>query len=133
MVGNYEVNNYYLFYTWGMAGFSRGQNVPLHSVLHQLGASTNSNKMLYRLITVACTGLLSAAELICFRTLAVSCIALQLTKSLSLGSLHLIWILYRLLESLIIPGVKAAQARLYQGILWPEPFYTPGILWPEEV
>jgi len=31
-----------------MAGFSRGQGVPLHRGLHQLGASTNSNKMLYR-------------------------------------------------------------------------------------
>jgi len=42
-----------------MAGFSRGQGVPLHWGLHQLGASTNPNKMLYRLITVACTGLLA--------------------------------------------------------------------------
>jgi len=39
-----------------MAGFSRGQGMPLHWGFHQLGASTNSNKMLYRLITVACTG-----------------------------------------------------------------------------
>jgi len=35
-----------------MAGFSRGQGVSLHRGLHQLGASTDSNKMLYRLITV---------------------------------------------------------------------------------
>ena len=44
-----------------MAGFCRGQGVPLHRGLHQLGASTNSNKMLYRLglITVACTGVLA--------------------------------------------------------------------------
>jgi len=44
-----------------MARFSRGQGVPLHMGLYQLGASTNSNKMLYRLIliTVACTGLLA--------------------------------------------------------------------------
>jgi len=42
-----------------MAGFSRGQGVPLHRGLHQLGPSTDSNKMLYRLITVACTGLLA--------------------------------------------------------------------------
>jgi len=42
-----------------MAGFSRGQGVPLHRGLHQLGASTNSSNMLYRLITVACTGLLA--------------------------------------------------------------------------
>ena len=28
----------------GMAGFSRGQGVPLHRGLHQLGASTNPNK-----------------------------------------------------------------------------------------
>ena len=35
---------------WGMAGFSRGQGVPLHRGLHQLVASTNPNKlMLYRL------------------------------------------------------------------------------------
>jgi len=26
-----------------MAGFSRGQGVPLHRGIHQLGASTNSN------------------------------------------------------------------------------------------
>jgi len=38
-----------------MAGFSRGQSVPLHRGLHQLGDSTNSNKKLYRLVTVACT------------------------------------------------------------------------------
>jgi len=36
-----------------MTGFSRGQGVPLHRGLHQLGANTNFNKMLYRLITVA--------------------------------------------------------------------------------
>jgi len=41
-----------------MAEFNRGQGVPLHRGLHQLRASTNSNKMLYRLVTVACTGLL---------------------------------------------------------------------------
>ena len=35
-----------------MAGFSRGQNVSLHRGLHQLWASTNSNKTLYRLITI---------------------------------------------------------------------------------
>jgi len=33
-----------------MAGFSSGQDVPLHRGLHQLWASTNSNKMRYRLI-----------------------------------------------------------------------------------
>jgi len=38
-----------------MAGFSRGQGVVLHRGLRQLGAFTNSNKMLYRLITVACS------------------------------------------------------------------------------
>jgi len=42
-----------------MAGFCCGQGVPLHRGLHQLGASTNSSNMLYRLITVACTGLLA--------------------------------------------------------------------------
>src|SRR6218665_2023837 len=97
-----------------MTGFSRGQGLPLHRGsqlprgLHHLGASTNSNKMLSRLITFACTG-----ELICFRTLAVAYIHLQLTKSLSIVSLHLIWTLDRFLPALIINGVKAAQARLY--------------------
>src|SRR6218665_1890625 len=33
----------------------------------------------------------------------------------------------RLLAALIIPGVKAAHARLYSGILWPGPIYTSGI------
>jgi len=42
-----------------VAGFSCGQGVALHKGLHQLGAFTNSNKMLYRLITVACTSLLA--------------------------------------------------------------------------
>jgi len=42
-----------------MAGFSRRQGVPLDRGFHQLRASTNSNKMLHRLITVACTGLLT--------------------------------------------------------------------------
>src|SRR6218665_3406908 len=35
----------------------------------------------------------------------------------------------RLLAALIIPEIKAAQARLYPGILWPRPIYTPGILY----
>jgi len=43
----------------GMTGFSRGQGVPLHRGLNQLGASTNSSNMLDRLIAVACTGLLA--------------------------------------------------------------------------
>ena len=42
-----------------MTGVSRGQGMPLHRGLHQLEASTNSNKMLRRLITVACTGFLA--------------------------------------------------------------------------
>src|SRR6218665_188134 len=42
-----------------MTGFSRGHGVPLHRGPHQLGASTNSSNMLYRLTTVACTGLLT--------------------------------------------------------------------------
>ena len=41
-----------------MPGLGRGQGVPLHRGLHQLGASTNPNKMLYRLI-IACTGLIA--------------------------------------------------------------------------
>jgi len=36
----------------------------------------------------------SAAELICLRTLAVAYIHLQLTNSLSIVNLHLIWIGY---------------------------------------
>src|SRR6218665_469857 len=91
MVGNYEVNNYYLLNNWGMAGFSRGQNVPLHRGLHQLGASTNSNKILYRLITSRVHRPPGAAELIDFRTLIVAYIPLQLTKILSIVSLQSIW------------------------------------------
>jgi len=41
---------------WGMTGCSRGQGVPLHRGLQQ-GAPANSNKLRYRFITVACTGL----------------------------------------------------------------------------
>src|SRR6218665_3297094 len=55
MVEKYKININLIIYNWGMTGFSRGQGVPLHWGLHQLGASTNSNKMLHRLITVACT------------------------------------------------------------------------------
>src|SRR6218665_2559822 len=107
-----------------MAGFSRGQGLPLHRGLHHLGTSTNSNKMLPRLIAVACK-----AELICFRTLAVAYIHLQLTKNLSIVSFA--FNLDRFLPALIINGVKAAQARLYPGILWPGPIYTRSILSPE--
>src|SRR6218665_2947343 len=102
----------------------------MHRGLHQLGPSTNSNKMLYRLITVACTlhRPPSAAELICFRTLVVAYIPLQLTwHSQSAFNLD------RLLAALIIPGVKAAQTRLYPGILWPGLIYIRRILWPEGV
>ena len=43
-----------------MAGFSRGQGVPRTALgPPPARASTNPNKMLYRLITVACTGLLA--------------------------------------------------------------------------
>src|SRR6218665_894492 len=110
-----------------MSGFSLGQGVPLHRGLHQLGASTNSNQMLYRLIRAYSRVHRppSAAEFICFRTLAVAYIPLQLTKSLSIVSLHLIWT-ELLLAALIIYRVKAAQARLYPGILWSGPIYTPG-------
>jgi len=73
-----------------MAGFSRGQGVPLHRGHHQLRASTNFNKMLYRLQSHA-HRTPKAAEFICFRTLAVAYIPLKLTKSLSIVSLHLIW------------------------------------------
>jgi len=33
-----------------MARFSRGPGVPLHKGLHQLGASTKSNKIFYTLL-----------------------------------------------------------------------------------
>src|SRR6218665_2831934 len=110
-----------------MTGFSRGQNVPLHRGLHQLGTSTNSNKMLYRLITVACTPP-GEAELIGFRRLIVAFIPLQLTKSLSIVTSQSAFHLGRLLGALIIPEIKAAQARLYPGILCPRPIYTPGYI-----
>src|SRR6218665_2818690 len=35
-----------------------------------------------------------------------------------------------LLPARNVPGDKADWSRLYQGILWPGPIYTPGILWP---
>src|SRR6218665_151018 len=40
----YQNVNINLIYNCVMAGFSRGQGVPLHSGLHQLGAYTNPNK-----------------------------------------------------------------------------------------
>jgi len=98
-----------------MAGLSRDQGVPLHRGLHQLGASTNSNKLLYRLSRVH----RPPASWFCFRTLAVAYSPLQLTKSLSIVTMYLIWTGYSQ------TWVKAAQARLYPGILWPEPIYTP--------
>src|SRR6218665_662293 len=117
-----------------MAGFSRGQGVPLHRGLHQLGASTNSNKMLCRLIKVACTGLLCAAELICFRTLAVSCIALQLTKSLSIvpsqSALNLDYSHPSLYLGLKRPRLDYTRVYMYYGL---SQFIPRGILWPEEI
>jgi len=55
-----------------MAGVSRGQGVPLHRSLHQLGASTNPNKCS---IDINCSRVhrpLSAAELICSKSLAMA-------------------------------------------------------------
>src|SRR6218665_3032092 len=45
MVGNQNVN-ISLIYNCVTVGFSRGQGVPLHVSLHQLGASTNPNRCL---------------------------------------------------------------------------------------
>ena len=64
---------------------------------------------------------LSAAELICFRTLTVAYVPLQLIRSQSAFKLD------RLLAALIIPGAKAAQARLYLGVLWPGTTLYPGV------
>jgi len=64
----------------------------------------------------------SADELIYSRMLSVAYIPLQLTKILSIVNLHN---LNRLLVALLIPGAKAAQARLYPGIIWPGTIYTP--------
>ena len=51
-----------------MTGFSRGQGVPLHRGLHLLVANTNPNKINYSRVHRPP----SAAELICFRALAVA-------------------------------------------------------------
>src|SRR6218665_3752649 len=104
-----------------MAGFSRGQGMPLHRCLYQLGHPSTpvicfiNYSRLHRPP--------SAAELICFRMLAVAYdyISLQLTKSLSIISLHLIWTCY-------------SQPGLYLGLKRPRinytrcnrPEYTPG-------
>src|SRR6218665_1179119 len=109
MVENEKVNSN-LTYNWGMAGFSRGQGVPLHRGLHQLGVSTNSSNILNRLITVA-----------------YAYIPLQLNKSLSIFSLHLIWTGYSQ------PGLKRPRidyTRLYSGL---GQFILRSILWPEGV
>ena len=118
-----------------MAGFSRGQGVPLHRGFHQLGAYTNSSNMLYRLITVACTVHRppSAVELICFRTLAVAYayIPLQLTKSLRIVCLHLIWTGYS--QPGLYLGLKRPRidyTRVYSGL---GQFISRSILWPEGV
>ena len=74
---------------------------PLHRGLHQLGASTNPNKC------IAYLGTLSLGVHSC------------------LGQTILGFNLDRLFPARIISGFKAAQARLYPGILWPGPIYTP--------
>src|SRR6218665_1046959 len=101
MVGNQNIN-INLIYNYVMAGFSRGQGVPLHRSLHQLGASTNPNK----------------------------CIAYPRTLypkeyNLAWAKLYpdLTWTGYS--QHGIYLGVKAAQARLNPGILWPGPIYIP--------
>src|SRR6218665_4191822 len=68
----------------------------------------------------------SAGELICFRTLVVAYIHLQLHVTKSLNIFQFAFNRDKLLAEFIITGVKTAQARLYPGILWPGPIYTPG-------
>jgi len=80
-----------------MAGFSRGQGVPLHRNLHQLGAYTNPNKYIAYPWTIYPTEY----------TLAWTKLYPGLTwAALTPG----------IICAHIIPGVKVAQARLYPGI-----------------
>jgi len=107
-----------------MAGLNRGQSVPLHRCPHQLGDSTNPNKCFIYSCTLHCTCILAQPS---FKTLAMAFIALQLTKSLSIISLHLIWTGYSQ------PGLKRPRldcARVYYGL---DQFMPRGILWLEEV
>jgi len=84
-----------------MAGFSRSQSVSLHRGLLQLGASTNPNKSSLPYDTLS-NGVHSGLD--------------QTIPGFNLD---------RLFPTRIISGFKAAQARLYPGILWPGPIYTP--------
>src|SRR6218665_94020 len=74
----------------------------------------------------------SAAELICFRSLAVAYVPLQLTKSLSL---HMIWTGYS--QPGLYLWLKQPRLDYTRVILWPGPIYTPnyimalgGMNWP---
>ncbi len=119
-----------------MAGFIRGQGVPLHRGLHQLVVSTNPNKCFIEINYSRVHRPPSAAELICFRTfcfrtLAMAYIPLQLTKSLSIVSLHLIWTGYS--HPGLYLGLKRPRldyTRVYYGL---GQFILQSILWPEGV
>src|SRR6218665_1595667 len=63
-------------YNCGMTGFSRGQGVLLHIGLHQLGTSTNPNRCFIDYNSRVHRPP-RAAELICFRTLAMAYIPLN--------------------------------------------------------
>jgi len=97
-----------LIYNCVIAGFIRGQ--PSRCAIAQgpppaVGATTNPNKC----ITYP-------------RTLYPKANTLAWTK------LHPDFNLDRLFPARFIPGVKAAQARLYPAILWPGPIYTLGYI-----
>jgi len=96
--------NINLIYNCVMTGFSRGEGVPLHRGHHQLGAYTNPNKC------IAYPRILSH---VVYSGLD------QTTSGFNLG---------RLFPARIIPGVNAAQAGLYPGILCPGTIYTPGYI-----
>jgi len=59
-------------YNSGVTGFSRGQGVPLHYCIHQLGASTNSNKCFLDYYYGRMHRPPIAAEWICIRMLAMA-------------------------------------------------------------
>jgi len=80
-----------------MPGFSRGKGVPRRRGRNQLGNSTNPNKCIAYP-----------------RTLNPTQYTLAWTKLFP----DLSWTGYSQQAARIIPGVKAAQARLYQGIIY---------------
>src|SRR6218665_2594261 len=108
-----------------MAGFSRSQGVPLHRVLQH--PPLNALYINYSRLRWPP----SAAELICSRTLAMAYIPLQLTKSLSIVSMHLIWTGYS--QPGLYLGLKRPRldyTRVYYGL---DQFIPQSILWPEGV